>query len=474
MGESDLNISNISNAIDAVLPDLPIATKKSLEDTLKSLGVETPRDFRFLEVSDLAAVLRPIQARKFISVLKETTLISENPKQTVCSSPGSFLSQSSSCSSPSTSPPSVNWVDSFEVPWNKFPEELMQALERQKRPIPRLRREMVRIVVAAMLKVCTCPSRMNLTEVAKRMVAKYPKSLQDVIAESVIGPGYYSLVKQFQARVENARRTSTPKIKKRIHDAEEYDTEEVTPEKRAAVQDTYGCINWELRFMPLSETAESQQLKKEKMRSLLQTTDCNEEEVKVLMKSTYYSQRKDINKGTDMKILTDDWPFLFQESGMEVHFKDLTEIPLNSTFLNSIDGKGNRLLNFMRNVCATKNKHVLQAITKLQVLSLAKDVELENLPVTPCIIVCGRSCYAAVRFLLSVDRKIVNDDITTFIAAVCLMFGSYYCFNIHYPSELASVLEFLQRCFFNINPEKGTKVFTLISDLSDREWQETL
>ncbi|GAA6079263.1 uncharacterized protein LOC122358169 [Tachysurus ichikawai] len=261
------------------------------------------------------------------------------------------------------------------------------------------------------------------------------------------------------------------------------------------------------------------------MRSLLQTTDCNEEEVKVLMKSTYYSQRKDINKGTDMKILTDDWPFLFKESGMEVHFKDLTVIPLKETFLNSIDGKGNRLLNFMRNVCATKNKHVLQAITKLQVLrgqtngcsedvkdmillllsyfdekeelllhyveqtSLAKDVELENLPVTPCIIVCGRSCYAAVRFLLSVDRKIVNDDITTFIAAVCLMFGSYYCFNIHYPSELASVLEFLQRCFFNINPEKGTKVvekknkkrlqvnprvFTLISDLSDREWQETL
>lgn len=45
----------------------------------------------------------------------------------------------------------------------------------------------------------------------------------------------------------------------------------------------------------------------------------------------------------------------------------------------------------------------------------------------------------------SVDRKIVNDDITTFIAAVSLMFGSYYCFNIHYPTDLASALEFLQR-----------------------------
>lgn len=107
----------------------------------------------------------------------------------------------------------------------------MQALERQKRPSPRLRREMVRIV-AAMMKVCACPSRKNLMEVAKRMVAKYPKSLQDVIEESVIGPGYYSLVKQFQTRVENARRTSTPKIKKLVHDTDECDTEEVTPEKR--------------------------------------------------------------------------------------------------------------------------------------------------------------------------------------------------------------------------------------------------
>ncbi|XP_056605722.1 uncharacterized protein LOC130424250 isoform X3 [Triplophysa dalaica] len=355
MGESEMNISSITSAIDVILPDLPITTKQSLEDTLKSLGVDTPEDFRFLQESDLVAVLRPIQARKFISVLKETTQISETPRQQHCPSQGSVLSQSSSSSSSRTSSPlSVKWVDSFEVPWKNFPEELMQALERQKRPSPQLRREM--------------------------------------------------------------------------------------------------------------------------------------------------------------------------ESGMEVHFKDLTGIPLKETFLESIDRKGNRLLHFMRNICANKNKRVLQAVAKLQVLrgqrngcsedvkdmillllsyfdekeevllryveetSLAKDVELENLPVTPCIIVCGPSCYAAVHFMLAVDRKIVNDNITSFISAVCLMLGSYYSFNIHYPTELASVLEFLQRCFFLINPEKGTKVvekknkkrllvnprvFTLISDLSDHEWRET-
>lgn len=96
------------------------------------------------------------------------------------------------------------------------------------------------------------------------------------------------MVKQFQARVGNAKRSSTPKIKKCIHDTEECATEEVTPEKRAAVQDTYGCINWEVKFIPLSETPESQLLKKEKLRSLSQTTDWNKEEVNVLMKSTVH------------------------------------------------------------------------------------------------------------------------------------------------------------------------------------------
>lgn len=91
---------------------------------------------------------------------------------------------------------------------------------------------------------------------------------------------------------------------------------------------------------------------------------------------------------------------------------------------------------------------------------LADEVVVESLPVTPCIIVCGTSCYASRQFMLSVDGKVVNDQIPNFVSAICLMFGSYYCFNIHYPVVLGSTLEFLQRCFFLINPEKGTKVET--------------
>jgi len=53
--------------------------------------------------------------------------------------------------------------------------------------------------------------------------------------------------------------------------------------------------------------------------------------------------------------------------------------------------------------------------------------------------------------MLSVDQNIILDNIPSFVSALCMMFGSYYCFNIHYPSELASTLEFLQRYVFLCN-----------------------
>lgn len=117
-----------------------------------------------------------------------------------------------------------NWVDNFQIPWQKLPEEFMQNLERQKRQSPRLRREMIRIVVSEIMKVCNNPTKRNTTEIGKRIVAKYTKSLQDVIEGDVIGPRFHSLVKQLQARVENVKRPNTPKIKKRKAASNQSDT----------------------------------------------------------------------------------------------------------------------------------------------------------------------------------------------------------------------------------------------------------
>ncbi|XP_057183314.1 uncharacterized protein LOC130549994 [Triplophysa rosa] len=372
-----------------------------------------------------------------------------------------------------------------------------------------------------MLKICDCPSKQSSTAIAKKMVAKYPTSLQDVIEGDIVGTGYHSLVKQFQNRVENVKRSYVPKVKKRSR-TEDSDTDEIPAEKKAAVQDTYGCVSWELKFLPLNETEESQLDKRQQMKMISKTSTVDPEVVGTLLKATYYTQRQDINKGTSMQQLCENWPFLFQEFGMCAHFKQLTGIDLKEMFLNSLDKKGQRLLNFLKTVGGDRKKQVLQAAAKLEVmrgqiegcsedfkdmvlLLLAyfddkeemmfhyveeccsvEDVELDKLPATPCIIVCGSSCYTSKLLMLSIDQRITTAHISTFISAICIMFGSYYCFNIHYPLELGSTLEFLQRCFFGINPEKGTKVewrknkeqlpvnprvLTLIADLADYEWR---
>ncbi|KAL6456312.1 hypothetical protein MHYP_G00348550 [Metynnis hypsauchen] len=289
----------LHTAITEVLPELSEVTKYILEETLQSIGVETYNDFQFIEEADLLSALRPIQARKVLAAWKLRCQTPETSSSSVSVSPGppAFLlsvSPRSSSSAPSSScqSPEIDWVDSFMTLWDKFPEELIQLLERGKRPSPQMRREMVRIVVHEMMRKNSCISKRTSTEVAKKMVAKYSKSLQDIIEGEVVGPGYHSLVKQLQYRVENVKRSATPKIRKRKHRTDESDADEVPPEKRAAIQDTYGCVNWDLKFLPLGKTPESQQEKKEKLKMRSQQTSADSQEIRLLMRATFSTHRK--------------------------------------------------------------------------------------------------------------------------------------------------------------------------------------
>ncbi|KAK3505890.1 hypothetical protein QTP70_019449, partial [Hemibagrus guttatus] len=159
--------------------------------------------------------------------------------------------------------------------------------------------------------VCDCPSKQSSTAIAKKMVAKYPASLQDVIEGDIVGSGYHSLVKQMQNRIENVKRPNVRKIRKRSR-TEDSDTEEIPAERKAAVQDTYGCVNWDFKLMPLNETKESQLDKQERMKIKSKTTNADPE-VSNFLKATYFSQRKDINNGASIQQLCENWPFLFQE-----------------------------------------------------------------------------------------------------------------------------------------------------------------
>nr|XP_033474223.1 uncharacterized protein LOC117251793 [Epinephelus lanceolatus] len=461
----------LSDAIAAVLLDLPDQVVKSVEDALEALGAVTTDDLQYITEGDLLPVLKPIQVRRLVAAWAQNN--SSTPTSApACSSPGSLLSSPSPssvtpspASSTATSSPSgssytlaPNWVDTFQIPWQKLPEELVQSLERQKRPSALLRRNMIRIVVSEMMKICKSPTKHNTTEIAKRMVARYPKSLQDVIDDDVIGLGYHSLAKQLQARVENVKQPNTPKIKKRKA-ASDDDTDEVCAEQRASVQDMHGCINWMPKHLPLSETVESQLEKKEKMKKF-EEMNYSSDALKELIKSIYFTQHKEINNGVSIQKLSQEWPCLFKEVSMAAHFQELTGVSMIESFLANVDTNGARLLNVFKCVDAHKHKQVLDALLKLQTergqstgcseeviqmvllllahfdekkehlfhfvekTILAEEVQMESVPPTPCLIVCGSSCFAAETFMLSIDKEVVNDHITSFTSAICLMFGS--------------------------------------------------
>lgn len=151
----------------------------------------------------------------------------------------------------------------------------------------------------------------------------------------------------------------------------------------------------------------------------------NSDAVKELIKSTYFMHRKEINNGASIWKLSQEWPFLFMEVGLAAHFRELTGVSLIESFLANVDKKGAHLLNFVKHVDAHKHKQILDALLKLQTergqstgcseeviqmvllllahfdekeehlfhfvekTSLAEEIQMENVPPTPCLIVCG-------------------------------------------------------------------------------------
>ena len=77
MAESQM----ISDAVAAVLPDLPDQVVKSVEDTLKALGAVTTDDLQYITEGDLLPVLKPIQARRLVAAWAQNSECKTLPPQ---------------------------------------------------------------------------------------------------------------------------------------------------------------------------------------------------------------------------------------------------------------------------------------------------------------------------------------------------------------------------------------------------------
>ncbi|KAF3841801.1 hypothetical protein F7725_023752 [Dissostichus mawsoni] len=315
----------------------------------------------------------------------------------------------------------------YSIPWHKMPSKLMDVLGEKKWVKSKERLQMVRIVVDDYLhKHPGRPGRSKLMEIAKNIVGQYPLSFKQTepfgnmpFAKDGCGP----LFTQLENRVENIKRTSTPG-KRRAEGGEG----EVQRKKKSRNSDRYGCVEWDVAVEGTESRAELLS-KRNELKSAFKTHDPQESSVRKLMAETYPIQRETIN----------DEPILL---GFSVQNKLAQELSKKEPGINNfLDTKGMKMgegpVQLICGIVRYFKENPDHLFCKNED---SADAEL-SLPCTPCILIRGS----------------VNDHITSPIVALSYAFCLFYVCNIEYPKEMSLTLEFMQRVFFGINPDRGSK-----------------
>lgn len=274
---------DVESDIKEVLPSVSQDILQRLGQILAELGASTEEDLKLVEAADLVGVVTPIYARKLIKHWNSPT--NNDSRSTTTSE------ISSPCSSNSDRVV-ADWDFQFNIPWKLFSKRLITACENGKRPEKRDRLQMVRVIVDEVLKCTKQPKLKNMERLAYKIVSRYPSSFKDVIDGVAIGNGMESLVTQLMYRCDNLRRS--------------------------------------LKNLPQSHKEATATSFNEEDQNYLKSSslfeDTDEEKVASLMNMSYIQQREDIEKQLSISEIQDNWPFLFHEKYLLLHFEKLLNI----------------------------------------------------------------------------------------------------------------------------------------------------
>ncbi|GBN28202.1 hypothetical protein AVEN_129302-1 [Araneus ventricosus] len=147
-----------------ILPSLQLNILDSLVKLLQDIGFAAEDDLKYVQESDLTAVLRPIQARKLIDVWKQLDSVpTVSTPVTNTTSPASHILASGSDSSESSSVTVqsilIDWAEGYAIPWQNISDELLKALKEGRRPTPSGRREFINITAQSIYKICPKPGK---------------------------------------------------------------------------------------------------------------------------------------------------------------------------------------------------------------------------------------------------------------------------------------------------------------------------
>ncbi|PIK51175.1 hypothetical protein BSL78_11929 [Apostichopus japonicus] len=407
-------------------------------------GVESVCDLKLITDEDLSSVLKPIQRRKLLIAWAnkaEKLLGSESSQSSepdsVASSPGCSWVPSSAGSSPAAV--IADWAESFKVDWDKMPKSLTKSLQKKQRPTPKDRREMIRILCNDIMKVESSPGRKHLSIIAQKIVREFPEPFKDDIEGLVVGSGYASLLTQLENRMSNINRGKFHLNVGYPLFVEGEQNEALT--KKRKLSTSYGCKNWQPEDLPEGEDRDTQRKKIDDLKVMHELNIWDDNEVVFLMKTVFPTIRAKINsqqvpqKKKEVQNIIADVESAKKESGD--HSPDVPGLIL--LLCNHLGDKWDDLFYLAKETSTVQN--------------ITKDLKSTS----PCIIIQGPNMYTGRKFMLAVDMVIVNDHIQTFESAMIMLFAMFFILNIEYPSEGATLMEFIQRCFVGLNPEKGRK-----------------
>ncbi|KAF3836761.1 hypothetical protein F7725_004225 [Dissostichus mawsoni] len=321
----------------------------------------------------------------------------------------------------------------------------IRSLETEKRPSAVERREVVRIVVAEIFSVCKKPGKKHFGEIARKMVIQYPKSFRDEIEGQVVGTGYDSLTKQMLSRIDNYRWLQSPLQKGNLK------VQLMMQRKGVKIHTAASILSQSFLLVKLTQCKSRN---RKSSRGCLTKIPGMQRQLKDLWLRRFIHRGETLSS-KEMEDLVKEWPFLFQENGIRLHFRELTGVDITLNFDESTETKFKRILRYFQfqqsdptNTAEAvlsqtlaggdetgaavlmllahfreKQEKMLEAVDDT---AIASEVDVKKLPSTPCIVACGNSPLTAKTFMVAVDQVIVNEQLPTFTKALQFMFCSYY------------------------------------------------
>ncbi|KAM8773053.1 uncharacterized protein AB9X84_013684 isoform 1-T1 [Acanthopagrus schlegelii] len=245
-----------------------------VERLLLLVGIEEVADLSYVKEDDIQDLLTPLQSRKLIDAFQRRVSALE-PQPSVLSPSPSPPSPPSPVPHPALCPP--NWITTFQVPWEKMAPTLRQAISMEQRAAQSDRLQLIRVIVDAIRMHFPNPTRAECTQIAKNVVAQYPKTFADVTDEGdLLGSGYTSLLNQIKTRVEHVNRNNTLSRIRRPKRTNKNDGDASQPQPKSTCNqvDSYGYINWQPHNLPEGETVDSLEVKRQMLATLWVLPSC--------------------------------------------------------------------------------------------------------------------------------------------------------------------------------------------------------